>query len=1086
MQFRVLGTLEATTDGAFADLGPPKQRALLASLLLHVGEIVPVDQLIDLLWGSATPRTAPHSIQIYVSNLRRAFEPLGGADLIVTRQPGYLLDADRDSIDAYRFERLVHEGVRMLEAGERDEGRAVLHEALALWRGPALSDFTYEEFAQPHIRRLNEMHLDAIETLAAAELEAGRTADAVGMLTAATREDPLRERSRELLMLGLYRSGRHADALRTFDALRTQLGEELGIDPSPGIRALYGRILLHDPSLMPEPPAAVQAEVRNPYKGLRPFTEEDAADFFGRDGLVGRLADALAAGTRLICLVGPSGSGKSSVVAAGLVPRLRTGEVTGSARWRVARMVPGANPLREAVAAVTRAGGGTKGRAAEHPSALRAAEVGEPTLLVIDQFEQVFTVAEAAGRGQFLAALADAVSAPDARLRVILNLRGDFYDRPLLHPDFAAVFTPSVVNVVPMTARELEEAIVEPARRAGVEVEAALLAELIGDTADRPGSLPLLQYALTELFEQRSGSVLTRSAYATLGGLRGLLTRRAESLYLGLDPDAQQAAMQVFLRLVHPGSGAAGARRRLVLSELTDLGIDPVVLSEVLTTFGRHRLLTFDRDAGSSQATVEVAHEALLVEWDRLAGWIEQHRSVLRRHAALMAAAEEWELSGRDPDYLLTGSRLREFEPWREAGVLQLSGRERAFLDAAVAQRRTAEAAETARVDAQRRAERRARWRFAALGVTAVLLAAGLTYAILAGIGNPPRVALFTSTAEGVVGPIVESAFDRAVGDFGLVGRKIDTSDLVNTPEYERELRRVSEEAVLVIIFVFEDLAEAVTRDFPDTRYMVFDYVGDEPNVAYVTFKEWEAAFLAGAAAALKTMTGTVGFIGGMDGPPIWGFAAGYAAGARAANAGVEVVTTYLGGFGEIGGFLDTAAAEAVAERMYADGVDVIFNVAGSAGLGIFDAAAEMSGALDRHLWAIGVDSDQYETVVRLPGATRAAAWQPHILTSMLKRFDVAVYGGLEDLAADAFVPGMHVLDLASGGVDISYSGGFLEDVRPEIERYRSQIIAREIAVPCIPDDRIDAATEFAEVYLGMSLEEVSEAFGCAPPDGGT
>jgi basic membrane lipoprotein Med (substrate-binding protein (PBP1-ABC) superfamily)/DNA-binding SARP family transcriptional activator len=1074
MEFRVLGTLEAAANGSAADLGPPKQRALLASLLLHAGEIVPVDRLIDLLWGEEAPRTAPHSIQIYISNLRRALEPLGGADLIVTRHPGYLLDAERDSIDVYRFERLVHDGARMLEAGGRDEGRATLRRALGLWRGPALSDFAYEEFAQPHIRRLHEMHLDAIEILAGAELEAGRTADALSLLTAAARDDPLRERSRELLMLALYRSGRHADALRTFDALRTQLGEELGIDPSPGIRALYDRILLHDPSLLPEHPAGRVAEVRNPYKGLRPFTEEDAADFFGRDELVQRLVAMLADGVRLISLVGPSGSGKSSVVAAGLVPRLRAGDAPESAGWRVGRMTPGPNPLRELQAILDRA-----------PSSEPGGDT-TTTLLVIDQLEQTFAAAEDAARNQFLATLADAVASPEDRLRVIVTLRADYYDRPLLHPEFAAVFTSSVVNVVPMPARELEEAIVEPARRAGVEVEPALLAELIGDTANRPGSLPLLQYALTELFDQRSGPMLTRASYASLGGLRGLLTRRAESLYQGLDPEAQQAAMQLFLRLVHPGEGVLEARRRPFLRELTDLGIDPVVLSAVLTTFGRHRLLTFDRDAASEQATVEVAHEALLVEWDRLAGWIDRHRAALRRHAALAAAAEEWELSGRDPDYLLTGSRLREFEAWRKGGALRLSGRERAFLDAAIERRRAAEKAEAARIDLQRRAERRARRRVAALGIVVVLLAVGLGFAFLAGIGTPAtRVALFTSSEGGVVGGIVESAFDRGVGDFGLSGRKIDTRDLLNSPnDYEHELRAVSAEAALVMVFDVINVEE-VARDFPQTPYVVFDYAGTEPNIAYVTFKEWEAAFLAGVAAALTTETGTVGLIGGMDWPPIWGFAAGYAAGARAARADITVLTTYLSDSPR--GFLDPAPARAAAERMYAEGADIVFNVAGTAGLGIFEAAADMSVALDRQLWAIGVDSDQYETVLRLPGAaTRAGEWRPHILTSMLKRFDLAVRGALEDIAAGEFSAGVHILDLASGGVDISYSGGFLDDVRAEIERYRSQIIARTISVPCIPEDRVDAATDFAQTHLGMTLDELLEWLGCAPIGGGT
>jgi DNA-binding SARP family transcriptional activator len=156
MHFRVLGALEAGSGEAVAQLGPPKQRALLAVLLMHVGQIVPTERLIDLLWGEAAPRTASHSIQIYVSELRRALEPLAGRQLIITRPPGYLLDVPREAIDALNFEQLVEDGLKELEAGNSQAARGSLRAALKLWHGPALSDFTYEEFAQPYIRRFHD------------------------------------------------------------------------------------------------------------------------------------------------------------------------------------------------------------------------------------------------------------------------------------------------------------------------------------------------------------------------------------------------------------------------------------------------------------------------------------------------------------------------------------------------------------------------------------------------------------------------------------------------------------------------------------------------------------------------------------------------------------------------------------------------------------------------------------------------------------------------------------------------------------------------------------------------------------------
>lgn len=622
VEFRLLGALEVSANGAIADLGPPKQRALLAILLLHAGEIVPIDRLIDLLWGESAPRTAAHSVQIYVSDLRKALEQLGGGrQVLATRAPGYQLETDPETIDARRFERLVEDGTRQLREGDPDGGAEALRNALRLWRGPALSDFAYEEFAQPYIRRFHDLHLDAIEQVAAAELEAGRAAEVVPMLDAAIREDPLRERSRELLMLALYRSGRHAESLRTYQQLRTTLVNELGLDPSPSLQRLQERILLHDPSLLPQPErSAPEASHRNPYKGLRSFTEADAPDYFGRDALVERLLAALQKASRLVALVGPSGSGKSSAIAAGLIPRLREGAIPGSDRWVIAQMVPGANPLSELEAVLAAAAGVPTGLATlldvagasdAAPMPVRVMPEGGRVLLVIDQFEELFTITDEVARRRFLDAIAAAVLEPDTQITVMLSLRADYYDRPLLHPEFAKVFTPGVENALPMTPNELEAVVVGPAERGGVAVEPALLAELVADAADRPGTLPLLEFALTELFDQRSKSALTLDGYRALGGIRGVLSRSAEAIYGGLSSDEQRVAMQVFLHLVQLGAGTTESRRRLPLADLTGLDLDPVALSHVLEAFGRRRLLSFDRESTTQQSTVEVAHESL-------------------------------------------------------------------------------------------------------------------------------------------------------------------------------------------------------------------------------------------------------------------------------------------------------------------------------------------------------------------------------------------------------------------------------------------------------------------------------------------
>jgi basic membrane lipoprotein Med (substrate-binding protein (PBP1-ABC) superfamily)/DNA-binding SARP family transcriptional activator len=1070
VDFRLLGTLEVSAGDVTADLGPPKQRALLAALLLHAGEILPADRLIELLWGDAPPRTAGHSIQIYVSNLRKAFQALGANAVLSTRPPGYQLDAHADSIDIRQFERRVREGTRLLREGSPDAGASELRAALRLWRGPALSDFAYEEFAQPDIRRLHDLHLDAIEELAAADLAAGRAVDVVPLLDTAIRDDPLRERSRELLMLALYRTGRHPEALRTYQHLRTVLDEELGLEPSPALQRLQERILLHDPSLMPTAAAATAAAaIRNPYKGLRSFGERDAADFFGREDLVANLLRSLGDKPKLVALVGPSGSGKSSVIAAGLIPRLRDGAIDGSDNWVIAQMTPGNNSLSEVEALVAPAMDLPKRpdeAIAPEPGpgrrpTVRTMPQGGRLLLVIDQFEEVFTLTEEPERQQFLAAIVGAASEPDAPISILLALRADYYDRPLQHAGFARLFTPNVINVLPLTPEELEAAVVGPAEKAGVVVEPALLAELVADAAHRPGTLPLLEYALTELFDQRLATALTLDGYRALGGIRGVLSRSAETIYGALSPAARHVAMQLFLRLVQLGRGPTESRHRLALAELTSLDLDPVVLSNVLDAFGRRRLLSFDRDASTGQATVEVAHEALFREWNRLAGWIDGHRAALIRLETFTSAADAWEASGRQVDYLLTGTRLVEFEAWSAEGTLPVTGRLREYLVAGLGRREEEEAATRARFELERRLE------FVRGGVARRWRPSTASRSVISGsargTGASPEVKRVTLVrpAAGDLSALTESGFDRAVAEFGLVGEEFLFEDSAGARvEIRAELMQLAGVGTDLVIVTsgtirVEDLAAAC----PDAFFVSTYPVRDVPNVAYFDFRDNEGAYLAGVAAAHRSKTGTIGFIGGHDGAVIWSFHGGYVAGARSVDPDIEMPFQYMADGNDFSGFHDAAAAERVACGMYEQGADVIFAAAGDSGVGVFEAATALSTA-DRQLWAIGVDTDQHESVGRLAGAVHAESWRQHILTSVLKRVDVANYEIVKDFAQGQFTSGARLFNVANGGLDISYSGGHVDDIRPAVEAARSDIISGRVVVPDVPTERESLAAE--------------------------
>jgi DNA-binding SARP family transcriptional activator len=261
IEFRILGPLEAERGGALLALGGHKQRAVLAVLLLHHGEVVSSDRLADEVWGEEQPATVAHTLQVYVSNLRKVLgegAPKGERQHLATRPPGYLLQLEPDELDLFRFERLVAEGRDALATGDARTAADRLRAALGLWRGPALADFTYEPFAQSAIARLEELRLAALEDRIDAELALGRHGDLVGELEALIAESPLRERPRGQLMLALYRAGRQAEALDAYQAARRALVEELGIDPSPALQRLEKAILVQDAGLELEPPTEVE------------------------------------------------------------------------------------------------------------------------------------------------------------------------------------------------------------------------------------------------------------------------------------------------------------------------------------------------------------------------------------------------------------------------------------------------------------------------------------------------------------------------------------------------------------------------------------------------------------------------------------------------------------------------------------------------------------------------------------------------------------------------------------------------------------------------------------------------------------
>jgi WD40 repeat protein/DNA-binding SARP family transcriptional activator len=555
-------------------------------------------------------------------------------------------------------------------------------------------------------------------------------------------------------------------------------------------------------------PATAGVETRNPYKGLRPFLEADAGDFFGREAFIERLLDRLSshdARARFVAVVGPSGSGKSSVVSAGLVAAIRRGAIPGSERWFVTDMHPGHHPFEELDTALMRVAvsppAGLLARLESGPRGLldvADAIVPEDAelLLVVDQFEEAFTLTESEDdRALLLESLRVATADPSSRVRVIATLRADFYDRPLRYPRMGPLLGSTTEVLTPLTPEELEGAIVRPAERSGLSVDRALVPQIAADVAEQPGALPLVQYALTELYDRRLDGRLTLEGYREIGGVGGALAASAEHLYATRKANGREAVRQLFLRLVTLGEGSLDTRRRVLMSELSAVEVDASAMESVIDAYGRHRLLTFDRDPATREPTVEVAHEALLGAWERLSAWIDEAREDVRMHRRLSEAAREWESSGREPSFLLTGSRLDQFEGWAAGTSLALGLQERAYLTASVTRREEERTEQTARRNRERLLERRSVKRLRAL--VAVFAVAALVAAALTVITNresdraerESRVAIARELAAAAVANLDDDA-ERAILLAIEAVRTTRSADGTVLPEAEEALHR--------------------------------------------------------------------------------------------------------------------------------------------------------------------------------------------------------------------------------------------------------------------------------------------------------
>ena len=478
---------------------------------------------------------------------------------------------------------------------------------------------------------------------------------------------------------------------------------------------------------------APEGEVVNPYIGLRAFSETDGEMFFGRDSAIDEMLSRLSQGGvagRFVTVVGASGSGKSSVVRAGLVPRLRAGAIPEADEWFVTTMVPGSRPFAELEAALrsiavsepTKPFTGAEWDDDEVGRIVRAAVPDRRlVLLIIDQLEEPFTmVSDEQARRAFLDGLAKVVTDPDSNLRVVATLRADFYDRPLRYHRFGYLVKTGTLTLVGMTAGELEQAITQPAARSGVEIEPALATEIVADVVDQPSALPLLQYTLTELFEHRAGRVVSKDSYRRLGGVDAAVAGRAEQVFRQAPAEDRELVRQLFLRLITVDETGTATRRRALATEVTWLVADTAGMERIINRFGDARLLTFDRDPATRAPTVEVAHEALIRHWPRLGRWVAEAGEGLRVRVHLTDAATAWDQRGRDQGDLYRGARLETATSWAQDHPDTLNPLEQEFLQAGIDQHEAEQAAERQHLEQQHRANRRLKGLLTGVGLALV------------------------------------------------------------------------------------------------------------------------------------------------------------------------------------------------------------------------------------------------------------------------------------------------------------------------------------------------------------------------------
>jgi WD40 repeat protein/DNA-binding SARP family transcriptional activator len=718
MTIRLLGP--ARIDG----YGPALRRRdaiVLGALCVTPGAPVPVEVLADALWGDEVPKSGSKVVQGAVMRLRK----LLGADTIETTPAGYRLRVSDCELDTSEFERLVARGRSFAAARDPHRAATTFQQALAMWRGAPFTELPDWDPARAAASRLLEVRRAVEEERADAVLASGRASEAAAECGVLVAREPYRENRWRLLAEALYRTGQQREALAALGQARATLREELGLDLGAELTDLERRILQQDPTLLDVPVRPPGNARLCPYQGLRPFDAGDADFFHGRDALIaealGRLSEV-----PLLVVVGPSGSGKSSLVRAGLLPEL-------SRRGRaVVVLAPGHDPCASLESAI-------------------ASLADRSTVVVVDQLEEAFTATADPRRVvQFCERLAELAGSGTP---IVLTVRADHFGGLAVSPSLSRLAERGLLLITPMTEPELRLAIEAPAAQVGLVLEAGLVDLLVRDVLGEPGGLPLLSHALAETWEHRDGAVLTVEGYAATGGIRGAVAQSAERLYESLSTPDRVALRSVLHRLVTPtpaGDPTVGHVPTRVFAGTPDA-------PRLLDLLVRARLVTMTTD------TASIAHESLVRAWPRMRTWLDEDVEGQRVLVHLQIAADGWAALGRPADELYRGARLIAAQEWIDRASPVLAPLEAEFLAASQARENDERSERQRRLNTELRRNRQLR---GALVVAAGLLAIALIAGSLALINGRKASRTATAADAGRLGALAAASgvsYDKAL-----------------------------------------------------------------------------------------------------------------------------------------------------------------------------------------------------------------------------------------------------------------------------------------------------------------------------------